>query len=98
MGSVRATVVALVAAAVAATACGILPGPDPRMGLCPVANGQISTVFAVERASDVRKALPRMGISPELDSSDHPALVVIYSGEVDLPVFGGPPRVEDEGA
>jgi hypothetical protein len=86
------TGVATVTLALACQACGLLPGPDPRLSLCP--SGQVARTFSVERASDVRKAIPLMGISPELDSSDHPALVVIFSGPVELPVFGGDPGAD----
>jgi hypothetical protein len=90
----RVVGVALAMLAYTCLACGLLPGPDPRISLCPIQGGQVATTFGLERASDVRTAIPRMGVSPELDSNDHPALVVIFSGPVDLPVFGGDPRVD----
>jgi hypothetical protein len=65
-------------------------GRDARQDLCPV-NGQVATAFALEHARDFRQAIPGMtGRTPELESSDAPAYVVIYSGPVEVAAFGGP--------
>jgi hypothetical protein len=48
-------------------------------------------MFTVDHASQVRTHIPKMLISPEIDNSEAPALVVLFDGPVDLPYTGGPP-------
>jgi hypothetical protein len=72
------------------------PTTDPRAELCGAGTlGPVLGQFAVDRASEVRAHIPRMGTAPELDQSDQPAYVVIFDGPVVLAVGGGPGRATE---
>jgi hypothetical protein len=58
-----------------------------------VNRGAVAMSFPLSHASDFRSAIPGMtGKTPELEANSDPAYVVIFSGAVALPAFGGPPH------
>ncbi|MBA3851620.1 MAG: hypothetical protein H0X59_04545 [Chloroflexi bacterium] len=65
---------------------------DPRYERCGGGTGEnVLQAFPMAQASDYRRHLPQMGLSPELDVSA-PAFVVIFREGHPFPVVGGPPR------
>jgi hypothetical protein len=59
--------------------------------------GPLLGMFAVDHASQVRAHIPRMGISPELDTSDAPAFAVQVDGQIPankMPMMLGAPGAQ----
>jgi len=88
-----------IAFAMALAGCGIgaSSGLGPRAAACDVLDGSIKTQMQVAQARDYHAIFPRMGYSPELESS-HPAFFVVYEGTVRMPVMGAPGVASDGGA
>ena len=60
---------------------------DPRFAKCAGSVSDVLAAFPMEHAKDYRAYFPKMGISPELDSSQ-PAFVVVYLRQWPGPVLG----------
>jgi hypothetical protein len=92
----------ILVAAVVAAAWAFAPKPslalDPRGVSCASAvSGPIKDQFPLDRASDYRTRFPKMGFSPELETTQ-PAFVVLYEGPVSVAVVGGPPPQNEDGS
>ena len=85
----RLAVALVFATALAGCGIGGLSGLDPRATACDVLDGSIRTQIQMAQARDYHTIFPRMGYSPELESSQ-PAFFVVYEGPVRMPVMGAP--------
>lgn len=67
---------------------------DPRLDACAVGllRIEVQSAFEMPRPGDYREAIPRMGLSPELDDLPGPALVVVYRDGYPGPYWGRPGR------
>lgn len=91
--------VAVVAVAVGIFgAANLALGVDPRLKTCTDGvKGSVQASFAMAEARDYKGRVPRMKLSPELETNE-PAFVVVFAGAVSLGVAGAPGPQTDESA
>jgi hypothetical protein len=63
---------------------------DDRLTRCGATPNEVAYAFDIPAASRMWDYLPRFGISPELSEDSEPAFVVIFKGDVRLPIGGVP--------
>jgi hypothetical protein len=63
---------------------------DPRQGICTSrVAAPVRAAIAMDRASDYKRHLPKMGYSPELEQGA-PAYLVAFGGDASITVMGAP--------